>query len=134
MNKTKMIFWLIILGIIAILFFQNQNFFLTPQNLRINLLFKTFQTPELPSFLFFLAFFLLGFLIVYFSGLYTKYKQNQTIKGLNSKINSQQEAILKLEAENKSLKEAISIKNRQESASQISKEQSDVPGLRNDGG
>jgi len=132
MNKTKMIFWLIILSVLTLLFYQNQNFFLSPQHLRINLLFKTFQTPELPSTLFFLSFFLLGFLIAYSSGLYAKYKHKQAVKSLNLKISSQNEALLKLETENKSLKEAISIKNKEESVSQISKEQPDAPDLKNE--
>jgi uncharacterized integral membrane protein len=133
MNKTKMIFWLIILSILALLFYQNQDFFLTQQHLRINLLFKEFNTPELPSTLFFLSFFLAGFLIAYFSGLYAKYKHKQEIKSLNLKINSKNEAVLKMEADNKSLKEAISIKNKEEAGSQISKEQTDAPDLKNGG-
>ncbi len=37
MNKAKGIFWLVVLGIFAFLFFQNQDFFLERRTLRLNL-------------------------------------------------------------------------------------------------
>jgi len=127
MNKVKMIFWLVILGFISLLIFQNQEFFLAKQGLRVNLFFETFHTPDLPSAIFFLAFFLLGLLIAYFLGLYAKFKSRQMIKSLNLKVNSQAETISRIEAENESLKTALTEKN-QEKTGEISEQPGDEPG------
>jgi hypothetical protein len=114
MNKTKGIFWLIVLGIFALLFFQNQDFFLERQALRLNLyLGGEYNTPEMPVALFFVVFALLGFLIAYFFGLYAKFRAGQTIKGLHAKQNLHLESISNLTAEIESLKSALDRKNRE---------------------
>jgi len=89
MNKAKTIFWLIILGLIMLVFFQNQEFFMAKQDLRINLVFAKYQSPEVPNAVLFLALFLVGLLISYFSGLAERFKLKKTIKNLNTKIASQ---------------------------------------------
>ena len=109
-----MALWLIILGFFGLLVFQNQEVFFQQQTLGIDLfVIEKIEVP--PQFLvvFFLCFFLLGLLITYFFGLYTKFKSNQIIKGLNQKIDSFVENILKLEAENESLKTALMEKRRE---------------------
>lgn len=114
MNKTKGVFWLVVLGIFALLFFQNQDFFLERQTLRLSLfLGGEYKTPDVPIALFFVVFALLGFLIAYFSGLYGKFKANQTIKGLNAKQNFHLESISNLTAEIESLKSALDRKSRE---------------------
>ena len=70
------------------------------------------ETPELALTVFFAGSFLLGLIITYFFSLYGKFKSNQTIKGLNQKIDSFMEKNSKLEAENDSLKTALMDKNR----------------------
>jgi len=112
MNKAKLIFCSIILGFIILLVAQNQMFFFSKHALRINLFFKEYQSPDLYSAVFIIGFFLLGLLIAYFFGLYSKFKFNQTIKGLNQKVNSHLETISRLEAENESLKTELSTKNQ----------------------
>jgi len=48
MKKATLIIWAIIFGVIALLIFQNQDFFLTNQSLRINLgVLEAYHTPEL---------------------------------------------------------------------------------------
>jgi hypothetical protein len=114
MNKTKGIFWLVVLGIFALLFFQNQSFFLERQTLRLNLFWGgEYQTPDLPVALFFVIFSLLGFFIAYFLGLYARFKANQILKGLNAKQRLHLESISNLNAEIESLKSALERKNRE---------------------
>ena len=106
MNKAKGIFWLIILGFISLLIFQNQDFFLKQESLSLNLFFDEFKTPDLPGALYFLAFFVFGLLIAYFSGLYAKYKSNQVIKDLKDKIKGHDDTIAKMGEELQALKAA----------------------------
>jgi hypothetical protein len=114
MNKAKGIFWLIVLGFFTLLIFQNQDFFLERQTLRLNpYIGGEYQTPDLPIVFFFVIFVLIGFFIAYFFGLYGKFKANQTIKGLNAKQGLHLESISNLNAEIESLKSALERKNRE---------------------
>lgn len=126
MNKTKMIFWLIIIGFIALVIAQNQNYFLAKQGLGINLVFAEYKTPELYNAVYFLAVFVIGLLIAYFFSLFAKFKTNQVIKNLNLQLNSRAETIARLESENDSLKKTASETN-QKSTEEDSEIQNEKP-------
>ena len=83
MSKVKTAFWVIIFGFIALVFFQNQEFFMARQSIRINLLFTEYNTPVLPGAIFFAIFFLAGLFIAYFFGLPERFKLKKEIKKLN---------------------------------------------------
>lgn len=89
MNKAKSAFWVIVVGFILLVFYQNQAFFMARQSLRINLFFYQYQTPEVPGVVFFLAFFLVGLLFAYFFGLAERFRLKKTIKRLSTEIESQ---------------------------------------------
>ena len=105
MKKLKFVFWLIIIGFIAILFFSNKDYFLAKQSLQMNLLFsEPFHTTEMPNVIFFLVFFLVGFLVAYFISLSDRFKSKKTIKNLNAAATSQLEEIAALKNEVESLR------------------------------
>jgi cell division protein FtsB len=87
MKKTKIAFWIVILGFIALVMYQNQDFFLVKRDFHIDLFFKNFLTPPVLNAVWFIACFLLGLLIAYFSSLSERFRSNKTIKGLNATIN-----------------------------------------------
>lgn len=99
MKKVKIAFWLIIFGFVALVIFQNQEFFLAERSLLINLFFVEYQTPYVPNAVLFVAFFLSGLLISYFFGLYDKYKAGKLIKTLKTVENTQNETIAALKRE-----------------------------------
>ena len=111
MNKVKLILWLIIIGLFGVFFFQNQAYFLSKQELGINLWVVNYQIPELPNIIYAVSFFLMGLLISYFFSLYAKYKHNHTIKTLKADLSSRADTIARLETENESLKSAMSEKS-----------------------
>ena len=85
MKKATLIIWAIIFGVIALLIFQNQAFFLTNQSLRINLgIVNEYTTPELPIAIMVLLFFLVGILIAYLFSLSARFKARRMIKKLNT--------------------------------------------------
>jgi hypothetical protein len=88
MKKVKIVFWLLILVFMALVFFQNQAYFLTRNSLRIDLWIQNYFIPETPNGLFFLAFFLAGLLIAYVYYLPERFRCNKIIKQLNAKIAS----------------------------------------------
>jgi len=105
MKKIKIVLWIIFLGFIAIIFFSNKDYFLVKQGIQINLPFtKPFQIKELPNAVYFLIFFLAGFLIAYFISLSERFKSKKAIKNLNAAATSQLEEISILKKEISSLK------------------------------
>lgn len=106
MKKVKIILWIIFLGFIAIIFFSNKNyFFYTKQSMKILVPFnEPYIFKELPNAIYFLIFFLAGFLIAYFISLSERFKSKKTIKNLNAAATSQLEEISTLKKEVDSLK------------------------------
>jgi uncharacterized integral membrane protein len=109
MKKLKIVLWLIIIGFIAIIFFSNKDYLMAKQVFQIDFLYgEPLHTMELPNAIFFLAFFLTGFLIAYFISLSARFKSKKTIKNLNAAATSQLEEIAALKKEVESLKSGSS--------------------------
>jgi len=105
MKKATLIIWVIIFGVIALVIFQNQAFFLTNQSLQVNLgVMEAYHTPELPIAIMVLLFFLTGILIAYLFSLSARFKARRTIKKLNTTIASHTAEVAGLRREIDSLK------------------------------
>lgn len=104
MKKVKIAFWMVILGFLALLVYQNKDFFLSEHSLGINLYFFQKNTPDLPNAVLFAIFFLSGWLIAYFFSLFDRYKANKTIKNLNYQIASYQGTLDQMKQEIQALK------------------------------
>ena len=105
MKKFKLTLWAIFLGLIAIIFFSNKDYFMAKQGFQIDLFYtEPFLIQELPNVIYFLIFFLAGFLIAYFISLSERFKSKKTIKNLNAAATSQLEEISVLKKEIDSLK------------------------------
>ena len=105
MKKATLILWVIIFGVIALLIFQNQAFFLSNQSLRVNLgVTEAYHTPELPIAILVLLFFLTGIVIAYLFSLSARLKARRTIKKLNTTIASHNAEVAGLRREIDSLK------------------------------
>ena len=105
MKKVRFVLWIIFIGFLAIIFFSNKDYFLAKQGIQINLLLtEPFQIKELPNAVYFLVFFMAGFLVAYFISLSERFKSKKTIKNLNAAATSQLEEISILKKEIDSLK------------------------------
>jgi len=81
MKKATLSIWAIIVGVMALLIFQNQKFFLTNQSLRVNLgVLEEYHTPELPIAVMVLLFFLAGYILATSSTLPPASKPNAALK------------------------------------------------------
>jgi uncharacterized integral membrane protein len=106
MKKATLIVWVIILGFIALVIFQNQTFFMTSHSLRLNLgVINEYHTPEMPIAVVFIFFFFSGIVIAYLFGLSTRFKARRTIKKLNATIMSHKNEAAELQSELNTLKE-----------------------------
>ena len=109
MKKVKIALWVIFLGLIAIIFFSNKDYFMAKHGLQINLyVTEPFYIQELPNVIYFLVFFLAGFLIAYFISLSERFKSKKTIKKLNAAATSQLQELSALKKEVDSLKSSAS--------------------------
>ena len=127
MKKLKVVFWVIVLGFLALIIFQNQDFFMTKHSLVINLYFSKYFTPELHNAVLFLAFFFAGLLIAYFFSLFPQFKANKTIKNQNATISTQEQQLNHLKMEVEALKNAATATHADEPV-EVSAEPDSVPG------
>ena len=84
MKKRTLIIWLIILGIMALIIFQNKAFFLESKTaISLNTwVTKPYQTPELANAVIVLFFFVFGLIVAYLFGLSVRFKAKRSIKKL----------------------------------------------------
>jgi hypothetical protein len=100
MKKATLIIWAIIFGFIALVIFQNQEFFLNKQSLRIYLgVVDEYLTPNLPIAVMVLFFFFCGIVIAYFFSVSARFKAKRTIKKLNATIASHKKEVSELKNE-----------------------------------
>ncbi|HGY10946.1 MAG TPA: hypothetical protein ENK36_01105 [Desulfobacterales bacterium] len=104
MKKIKMVLWVIIFVFIAIVVFQNQEFFFDKHNFKIDILLMKHETEPIYNVILFAACFLTGIIITYFFNLSERFKARKTIKDLNSTIDSHLKKISEFESERESLK------------------------------
>ncbi len=109
MKKVKIVLWIILLGIIAIIFLSNKEYFFQDKNsIQIILPYiVTYKFKEMPNVVYFLVFFVIGFLIAYFLSLSERFKSSKTIKNLNAAATSQLQEISTLKKEMDSLKGSV---------------------------
>ena len=105
MRKATLIIWVIIFGILALVIFQNQDFFMKNQSLRINLgIIDEYNTPEIPIAILLLFFFLSGIVIAYLFNIAPRYKANRTNKKLNAAVAAHNNEVTELKRELNTLK------------------------------
>ena len=97
MREVKITFWAIILLLIAVFIYQNQNFFFQAnQSFRINLIFTEFKTPEITSALIFLFCILAGVFVTYVLSIPGRMTSKKQIKLLQKAVDSQLKEISSL--------------------------------------
>jgi len=106
MKKAKWIFWLLVIGFIGLVVYQNQGYFLDKQQLGIDVYFQKYQTPVFANGLFILAAFLIGLLLAYIYSLSERFKSGKTIRSLNDAIQGHLEQIALLKREVDAIKAA----------------------------
>ena len=105
MKKGTLIVWAIILAVLALVIFQNQEFFLSKQSLRINLgITEEYVTPELPIAVLVLIFFFSGIVIEFFFSLSARFKAGRNLKKLNTTLTTQKTELTGLKSEIDTLK------------------------------
>ena len=105
MKKVTLVIWVIILGLIALVIFQNQDFFMSHHALRLNLgVYNGVLPPELPIAVVFIFFFFSGLVISYLFSFSNRFKARRTVKKLNAAIANHDNEVTELKRELDTLK------------------------------
>jgi hypothetical protein len=105
MKKVKIVLWLLVIGFVALVIYQNQDYFLAKTNsLDINLYVRHYQVPEFANGALILGCFLLGFFLAFVMSLSDKFKARKVIRNLNATVESHLEQISVLRGEVEALK------------------------------
>jgi uncharacterized integral membrane protein len=101
MRKGKLILWLLILGFLAVVVYQNEEQFLnTAQSLRLDLkAFPAYVSPQLPLVVFHLLFFAFGFLVALAFSSLNRFRLRRAFKRLNATVDAQQAELQSLKIE-----------------------------------
>lgn len=106
MKKVKIALWVIIIGFVALVMYQNKAFFTARNSFDINLYFTQYHTPAIQNAILLLVFFATGLLIAYFFSLFGKFKASKTIKELKAALNASMNQMTILKQEVEALKQA----------------------------
>lgn len=104
MKKIKIIFALIILAVIGLFVYQNQDYFMIKTSLKADFYFRHYILPEAVNGIYWLGCFALGFLISYFSSLLFRFKAQKKIKLQNQTIENYRETVQELKNEVEKIK------------------------------
>jgi len=101
MNKAKLIIWLLVLGFMGLVVYQNEGHFLNAQeSLRLNLgVVPEYHSPQLPMVFFYLVFFLYGLIVAYFFGLPERFRNRKAIKRQTIAASQREKAMAELNTE-----------------------------------
>lgn len=99
MKKIKIAIWVIILGFLALIVYQNLPYFTAKHSFNLDLVFAQYSWPELDNFILLLACFILGYIFAIFFGLSQRMKSRKEIKRLNAAVDSHLERISELRSE-----------------------------------
>ncbi|MBW2567762.1 MAG: hypothetical protein JRD93_08540 [Deltaproteobacteria bacterium] len=99
MKNIKIVFWLIIVVLLMVFAFQNQDVITAKQGFRLNLMaFDEYHTPEIPNAVIYLSCFLIGFLIAFLGDIVGRLKNRKVVKEQKAVVDSQQEEIFALKS------------------------------------
>ncbi len=101
MKKIKYLLWLIILGLLGILVYQNLDYFMTTRALKFDLKIASWNwtMPELQNIAYFGICFLLGLILVGIKGFVVKLRLKKEIKTKDATVASLKEQVNTLKTE-----------------------------------
>ena len=105
MKKATLIIWLIIFGFLALVIYQNNEFFMNKHSFHLKLgVIQPYQSPELPIAVVFVVFFFAGLVISYLFNFSNRFKAKRHTKKLNAAIASHKDEVSDLKRELETLK------------------------------
>jgi uncharacterized integral membrane protein len=105
MKKVKLVVWMLIIALVAIVIYQNRDFFWdSKKSLAVDLAFAKYQIPEVEHLIIFGAFFAAGFLLGIYFLISRGLKKKKLVKALKAQVKEQTEKADTLEEELRALR------------------------------
>ncbi len=106
-KKGKIIFWIVFIVVAIILYFQNRSFFMYEHsdNLSLDLFVFDFSISPMPMAIFFIAAFLIGYIIALSFCWVERFRLKKNIQELNEKLSERNKQMDSLQHEVNALKE-----------------------------
>ena len=105
MKKVKLVVWMLIVALVAVVIYQNKGFFWdTKQSLAVDLTFAKYQVPEVQLLIIFGAFFAAGLLLGIYFLMVRGLKKKKKVKTLKAQVKEQTEKATVLEEELRALR------------------------------
>lgn len=99
MNKIKYLLYVILIAALAILVIENPAFFMEKNALVFNLKFRIFNIPAIPTGLFILGAFVLGYFLAYVNSLFLRFQAKKTVKTISARMKVQLDELTSLRKE-----------------------------------
>jgi hypothetical protein len=97
MKKVKIVFGLLVLGMIVIIVSQNLDFFLRRYAIGIDIGLVSYHTPDLATVIYLLLFFFTGLLIAFLMGLSEKFRSKKAIRDLTEALDAEKKKVMELD-------------------------------------
>ncbi|MFZ0240382.1 MAG: LapA family protein [Desulfobacterales bacterium] len=105
MKKVRLLVWILIIALAAVVIYQNRGFFLdTKQSLAVDLPYTHYQSREVELVIIFGIFFAAGLLVGLYFLMSRGLKRNKVIKSLKAQVKAQTEKMVVLEEELRALR------------------------------
>jgi len=105
MKKVRLLIWILIVALVAVVIYQNRAFFLgTKQSLAVDLPYTHYQSREVELVIIFGIFFAAGLLVGLYFMVARGLKRNKIIKSLKAQVKEQTEKTVVLEEELRALR------------------------------
>jgi hypothetical protein len=108
MKKVKIVFGLLVFGVIVIIVSQNLDFFFRRYAIGIDVGVASYHTPNLATVIYLLFFFFAGLMIAFLMGLSEKFRSKKIIRELNDTLALEKKKVMDLEAELAAIKGRVS--------------------------
>ena len=96
MKKVKIVFGLLVLGLVALFAYQNRGFLLQRHDMGINIGFTDYHVNQSIA-IYLLAVFFAGLLLALFFSLTQKFKSKKIIRNLNGELEAEKKRVQELE-------------------------------------
>ena len=96
MKKVKIVFGLLVLGLVALFAYQNRGFLLQRHDIGMNVGFTDYHLDQSMA-IYLLAVFFAGLLLTFFLSLGQKFKSKKIIRNLNNELETEKKRVQELE-------------------------------------
>ena len=98
MKKVKIVFGLLVLGVIVIVVAQNLDFFLQRYEIGIDIGLASYHTPNFAIIIYLLFFFFAGVIVAFLMGLSEKFRSKKLLREVNETLAAEKKKTVELEA------------------------------------